>query len=279
MSRKEKTNALTETGSDLVLETFLTVGVETGGEVLKGSFTSMIGEIAVDTASSLVPGLSGAVTGYKRIRFEQNIKKFAEELNERVQEISIHFEEKTEEQKKKIDQLFQFVLDYVIDEPQEEKIKYMVNGFLSLTKHEKISDDFVLTYYDVLKELRIVDISVLRLMYQSRYIFQDSLNETFQTVMERHGISYEQYQSVRRNLLRIGLLTTKTDLSLLDDLKEIQKRFKDLNSFLDKAMNPKNKAALPKLKELKLKSKESLELAPFGRDFVKFFMNIEKPED
>ena len=279
MRQKEKTTAFKESGSELVVETFLTMGAETGGEILKGSITSMIGEFAVDTASSFVPGLSGAVTGYKRIRFEQNIKKFTEELNDRVQEISNHLEEKTEEQKNKIDKLFQYVMDYVLDEPQEEKIKYMVNGFVSLTKHEKITDDFVLTYYDVLKELRTVDISVLRLMFQGRYIFQDSLNETFQTVMERHGISYDQYQSVRRNLLRIGLLTTKTDLSLMDDLKEIQKRFQDLNSFLNKALNPKYKGALPKLKELKLKSKESFELAPFGRDFVKFFMDIEKPEE
>ena len=93
--------------------------------------------------------------------------------------------------------------------------------------------------------------------------------------MENHGISYEQYESVRRNLQRIGLLTTKTDLNITDDLEEIVDKFRELYKYLDKLTNPKFKRTLPKLKLPKLKSKESLQISKFGKDFVEFFINKE----
>ncbi|MCR2822755.1 hypothetical protein [Lederbergia panacisoli] len=272
---KDKRKDIQEAGKGLALDTVLSVGSDTAAEIAKESITSIIGDLLVDTASSLLPGISGAVQGYKRVRFERNITIFTEQLYSNIDTIRVNLETKTNEQKEKIDQLFNIVLDYVIDEQQEDKIQYMVNGFLNLTNHEKVSDDFVLTYYDVLRELRMVDISVLRLMYNSRYIIGNDTTETFRDIMERHGLSYEQYQSVRRNLQRIGLLITKTDLNVTDDLEEIVKKFKELYAYLDKATNPKYKRSLPKLRLPKLKSKENLELSKFGKDFVRFFISKE----
>lgn len=263
----------------LALDTVLNVGSETVADIVKDSITSLVGGIMVDTVSSLVPGVSGLVQSYKHNRFERNITTLTQELNSNIEVIRVNLESKTEEQKEQIDQLFNYVMDYVIDEQQEEKIEYMVNGFVKITEHEEVTEDFVLTYYDVLKELRMVDISVLRLMYSSRYIHDQESNESFQDVMERHGISYEQYESVRRNLLRIGLLTTKTDLHITDDLKEISKKFKELYTYLDKLTNPKHKGSLPKLKDPNLKSKENFEMSRFGRDFVQFFLKSEIEEN
>jgi len=266
-----------QTGRELALDTFLNVSSDTAADIAKESITSITGDILVDAASSLIPGISGAVQSYKRARFERNIKTFTEELQSKIEEIRLNLELKTFEQKEQIDQLFQYVLDYVIDEQQEEKIRYMVNGFVNITEHHHVSNDFILTYYDVLKELRMVDISVLRLMYVSRYAFDQESKETFQEIMDRHGISYEQYEAVRRNLLRIGVLTTRTDLKITDDLEEISKAFKELYSFLDKLTNPKFKRSLPKLKEPTFKSKDNFEISKFGRDFVEFFLESEQP--
>jgi len=266
-----------QTGKELALDTFLSVSSDTAADIAKASIPSMTGDILVDAASSLVPGISGAVQSYKRARFERNIKTFTEELHTKIEDIRLNLELKTSVQKEQIDKLFQYVLDYVIDEQQEEKIQYMVKGFVNITEHDHVSNDFVLTYYDVLKELRMVDISVLRLMYVSRYAVDQESKETFHEIMDRHGISYEQYEAVRRNLLRIGVLTTRTDLKITDDLKEISKTFKELYSFLDKLANPKFKRSLPKLKEPKFQSKENFEISKFGRDFVEFFLELEQP--
>lgn len=221
-----------------------------------------------------MPGISGAVSGYKRARFERNIKTFTEELALRIDEIRTNLESKTNEQKHKIDLLFNYVMDFVIEEPQQEKINLMVNGFVNITEHEVITEDFVLTYYDVLKDLRMVDISVLRLMYSARYIYEDN-NEMFTDIMERHGISYEQYESVRRNIQRLGLLTTITDLKITEDLKGVIISIKEIQNFLGKLTNPRNKSPLPKLKEPKLKSKDSLQISKFGKDFIDFFIDID----
>lgn len=272
---EDKRKNLKETGKGLTLETVLSVGSDTAADIAKKSITSVIGDILVDTAGSLIPGVSGAVQNYKRNRFERNMTTFTEYLYTKIEDIRVNLEYKSDEQKEKIDQLFHYVMDYVIDEQQEDKIEYMVNGFVNITEHEKVSDDFILTYYDVLKELRMVDVSVLRLMYSSRFMYDQEVRETFQDVMERHGISYEQYESVRRNLLRIGLLTTKTDLNITDDLNEIAKRLKELYTYLDKLTNPRHKGPLPKLKEPKMKSRENYEMSKFGRDFVEFFLGMD----
>ncbi|MEK4801063.1 hypothetical protein MHI02_05820 [Oceanobacillus sp. FSL K6-0118] len=273
---KEKRKDIQEAGKGLALETVLSVGSDTAADIAKESITNIIGDILVDTTSSLIPGISGAVQGYKRARFERNITTFAEELHSKLDILRENLESKSGEQKERIDTLYNYVMDYVIDEQQEEKIHYMVNGFVNITNHEHVTDDFILTYYDVLKELRMVDISVLRLMYNARYVFGKDSNESFHDVMEKHGISYEQYESVRRNLQRIGLLTTKTDLNITDDLEEIVDKFKELYKYLDKATDPKFKRSLPKLKLPKLKSKENLQLSKFGKDFVEFFINKER---
>jgi hypothetical protein len=272
---QSKKNDIKNSVKDAAINAILDVGSDTVADIAKETFTGMIKEILVDAGASLIPGVYGAISGYKRARFERNIQKFADELYSRIEEIRVNLESKTKEQKDKIDQLFGYVMDYVIDEQQEEKIKFMVNGFVNITEHDQITEDFVLTYYDVLKELRMVDISVLRLMYSSRYWINDAERETYQDVMKRHGLSYEQYESVCRNLQRIGLLTTKTDLSINDDLDQIHKAFKELYAYLDKLTNPKYKGSLPKLKEPKLKSKDSLQISRFGRDFVEFFLNLE----
>lgn len=277
---ESKWKDIKKSSKELALDTFLNVSSESTAEAAKASVTSMTGDLLVDAGSSFIPGVSGAVQNYKRTRFEKNIKTFTEELQTKIEDIRVNLESKSDEQKIQIDQLFQFVLDYVIDEQQEEKIQYMVNGFVNITEHDHVSTDFVLTYYDVLKELRMIDIAVLRFMYNARYIsFDQESRETFQDIMERHGISYNQYEAVRSNLLRIGIFTTKTDLNVADDLKEISKAFKGVYSFLEKLSSPKFKGSYPKLKEPKLKSKDDYEISKFGQDFFKFFLALEQPDN
>lgn len=127
------------------LETILSVGSGTATDIAKNSITSVVGDILVDTAGSLIPGVSGAVQNYKRNRFERNMTIFSVYLYTKLEDIRVNLEHKSDEQIEKIDQLFHYVMDYVIDEQQEDKIEYMVNGFVNITEHEQVSDDFILT--------------------------------------------------------------------------------------------------------------------------------------
>lgn len=274
MERGKKED-LKSTVKDSALDVILDVGSGTVADIAKETFAGMLQELLVDTGASLIPGVSGAISSYKRSRFERNIRNFTDELYTKIEEIRINLENKTEEQKNKIDQLLSYVMDYVIDEQQADKIKFMVNGFVNITEHEQVTEDFVLTYYDVLKELRMVDISVLKLM-SSYYLMGNVEDGNYRDVMERHGLNYDQYESVRKNLLRKGLLTTKTELNINNDLEEISKKFKELYVYLEKLTNPKLTRPLLKLKEPKFKSKDNLQMSRFGRDFVEFFLSTKK---
>ncbi len=269
--REDKKKAMTDAGKEMFIDSFLDAGSEVGAEIVKQSVASAAGDLVVDTAASFVPGVSGMYQNFKRNQHEKNMVRLYSELNLRMEEIRVNLETKTQEQKNHFDDQFKHVLVAVSDEQQEEKIKYMVNGLVYISEHDQVSDDFVLTYYDVLKSLRLVDIGVLKLMHDAKYAFEQSSRDSYTDIMDRHGITQEQYEAVRRNLFRIGLLTTKLDINIANDLELLAKSIKDINTYLEKV--GKKNANLPRLKEPKIKSKESFEISKFGRDFVRFFVN------
>lgn len=154
---------------------------------------------------------------------------------------------------------FGIIVDYVIDEVQEEKIKYIVNGFINLASIENPNEDFVLFYYDTLRELRIVDIAILKLYYGiSQRHFTD--------LLEEFKIEYEQYDSIREKLVRLGLLTTKREAKI-DDLYN---NVINIQEFLESLSKGKN----VKLKNFKrIEKKDACQISRFGREFDDFFIN------
>lgn len=271
--REDRKKDMKDAGKEMFIDSFLNVGSEAGAEIVKQTVASAAGDLLVDTAASFIPGASGMYQNFKRNQHEKNMVRLYSELHLRMEEIRMNLETKTQEQKDHFDEQFKHVLVAVSDEQQEEKIKYMVNGLVHISEHDQVSDDFVLTYYDVLKSLRLVDIGVLKLLHDAKYAFDQSSRDSYTDIMDRHGITQEQYEAVRRNLHRIGLLTTKIDINIADDLEAIVKSIKDINTYLEKV--GKKNANLPRLKEPKIKSKENFEIAKFGRDFISFFVNEE----
>lgn len=271
--REDRKKDMKDAGKEMFIDSFLNVGSEAGAEIVKQTVASAAGDLLVDTAASFIPGASGMYQNFKRNQHEKNMVRLYSELHLRMEEIRMNLETKTQEQKDHFDEQFKHVLVAVSDEQQEEKIKYMVNGLVHISEHDQVSDDFVLTYYDVLKSLRLVDIGVLKLMHDAKYAFDQSSRDSYTDIMDRHGITQEQYEAVRRNLHRIGLLTTKIDINIADDLEAIVKSIKDINTYLEKV--GKKNTNLPRLKEPKIKSKENFEIAKFGRDFINFFVNEE----
>lgn len=279
ISNKNKKQDVKDVIKENSITTAIDMASKAGVEVAKSVIPSLLGDIVVDTAASLLPGVSGVYNGVKRARIERNLKLFSEKLSLRIEELQRNFEQLDKEQKEKVDEIFGYITDYVVEEKQQEKIEYMVNGFVKLTEHDQITEDFVLTYYDVLNELRMVDLSTLKLVAQNYFINYQTQQErmTFQDVLDKHGITYEQYQSVRRNLLRKGLFTTKTDENINSDLEEIVDHITGIHDFLSKLIDSKSKR-LPKLKKPKLKSKSNIIVSKFGSEFITFFVSKEKDE-
>jgi len=238
---KQGKNIFYQSGA-LLTESLLDAGTDMGSEILKESMNDMIGELAVDTASSFIPGVYGAVNSFKRKRAEKNIVKFVKHLHEKHDFIIEQIEIKTQENNQKIDEMMYLIINHAMEEIQEEKIEYMVNGFAHLTEHDEFTEDFVLLYYDVLKQLRMVDIAVLKIHYNNKYTFYLESNEereSFQDVMVKHGLSYEQYLSVRENLRRLGLLEINSEDNVEENLKELQESISKMKSHYDRVLNGK----------------------------------------
>ncbi|GAA0348524.1 hypothetical protein GCM10008931_44740 [Oceanobacillus oncorhynchi subsp. oncorhynchi] len=262
-------------GFGLLTDSLLDAGTDMGAEVAKESITDLAGELMVDGISSFIPGVSGAVSSYKRIRAEKNLTKLVYHLHNNHDKLIENLSKQTDENREKLDELLQFVLEIAIDEYQDEKIEYMVNGYINLTEHEEITSDFVMLYYDMLKQLRMVDIAVLRLYFRKTYLYDSKENhETFQHVMEKHGMSYEQYNSVRETLKRNGLLELEIKDDVDDDMSKLEDGINKVVNYIEH-INSKRKSRPPKISNVKIKqkSKERVKLSKFGRDFYEFFGN------
>jgi hypothetical protein len=61
---------------------------------------------------------------------------------------------------------------------RQEKIEYLVNGLINIAAIPDIKEDFILTYYDTLKETRIRDIAVLK-FYENILNIQEFLEKTY----------------------------------------------------------------------------------------------------
>ncbi|QKS72596.1 hypothetical protein FLK61_38945 [Paenalkalicoccus suaedae] len=241
--------------------------VKYGAQYLKDRGAELSVDLVTDASASLAPGLLGVRMHYKQLRFERNVTRLIDETIKRIEEIEKNLENLTTDDRKKCDNFYGYILDFIADEPQEEKIHYYMNGYVNMTAHSNINDDFVFTYYDLLKDLRMLDLAVLR-QYSMTSLHED---DTFTAIMKRYDISYEQYDSVRVNLSRVGLLTTRHEKESFNDLEIIVKSIEKINEYLTRAAKGKG---LPKLVDPKIKSKKNYQLSKFGRDFHSVFVEI-----
>lgn len=269
-------------GFGLLTESLLDAGANMGAEVVKESLSSLVKEFFVDTVSSSVPGFGGAVLSYKRMRTEKNLIALIYHLHDSHEMLIMNLKQQTEKNREILDNLLLYILEMTMDEYQEEKIEYMANGYINLTNHREITSDFVMHYYDLLKQLRMVDISVLRLYYNIFNIMYDSegKGETFRDVMEKHGMSYDQYNSVREVLRRNGLLELEVKDEIDNDMSKLEEGINKLVGYIEH-INSKKRSRPPKISKVKMKqkSKETLKLSKFGKDFYVFFGEIKESKD
>lgn len=274
--RQGKLKDGSKVGFGLLVDSVLDAATNVGSEIAKESVSNIVGELTVDTVSSFLPGIGGAMSSYKRIRMEKNLTILINQIQKKQEKITDNLRKQTETNQKKLDELLQYIIEIVAEEYQDEKIEYMVNGYVQLTEHEQITSDFVMHYYDILKQLRMVDIAVLRLYYQNTYLFPaDSEREDFRDVMDRHGMSYDQYNSVRETLRRYGLLELEIKDDTEDDMTKLESGINKIVAFLEH-INKGKKTRPPKVEKVKIrqKTRESIKLSKFGRDFNNFFIEL-----
>ncbi|WP_156947707.1 hypothetical protein [Virgibacillus alimentarius] len=275
MDKSKALMAFKDQGIQWFLNTLSELGASTMKEHISHFLSDGLSEIASDATTSTIPGLYGVVQGYKLRRYRENTMKYIDAISLKVDEIQYNMENNWGNYEEKINKLHGIVMDYIENERQVDKVEFFVNGFVNITTHDpdSLSEDFVLTYYNLLNSLSMVDIAVLRDIYFTR-------TKSFYEVVDEYSIRHDQYKSVQNNLFRLGLLTTKTEQESTSDLEKlfdsvngIINHIKDYNSKFENILKGKKKR-LPELKEknIKMKSKERFGISKFGSDFVRFFL-------
>ena len=215
---------------------------------------------------TIAPSVVTTYIAYKQKRQEKMYEEFMIQTKGKIEILENRLRSLNENQYYQFkEKFFGLVSDYVFDEIQEEKIQYMVNGLINIASLPNIKEDFILTYYDILKELRIRDIAILKFYADIHNFIEDK--KTWSDICTELNINYDEYNSIREKLNRVGLLTTKRDLkidNLYDNILNIQ-------DFLEKLSKGKKCNVKP---FKKIDKKDSFQISKFGREFMDFFINI-----
>ena len=226
---------------------------------------STVSEIFLEGAlGAAIPGATNVIFSYKQKRMEQNLLRLIAELQKRVSIIERQYNNLGEDDQKLIKDFFSgLICDYVIDEQEEEKIKYIANGFVSLTGNEKLEIDQTIIYLDILKSLRLIDLRVLFDRVNGFLMY-----ENYDSYLVELGISHDQYVMIKEKLLRLGLLKSSYD----DEYQKIVKKVNGLVDFAMSLQKGKPKRLASNFGSFKPKDRETIKTSNLGRSFVSIFL-------
>lgn len=132
---------------------------------------SFFGGLVQDTLiGQIAPGLVTAYLGHKQKKTERNIRYAIELINKDIESIKADIKKLSKSEANAIiENAGIIVFDNINNEQQKEKIEYLINGMRTIIDQKITEEDIILTYYDILKELRLVDIKILVQLYEKKF--------------------------------------------------------------------------------------------------------------
>lgn len=259
---------MNEKVNDLIDATKGVIGEVLAEDAIPALATEMLKGTVMEAASGAVglisPRIGGVMVAYQQRRWERNWERYIslivehqDELNERLNRL----EEVQREDVKKI--YFPLISDYVGNEKQYEKIEFIVNGFINLASGINMQEDTTLMYYNTLSQLSLLDLRVLKL-YAYPLLDEDHRDDIF-SVMKDYQIDTAQVSLIKEKLLREGLLLSKND-------EKIEENINNVSEFVEGLSKNKKNVKLKRMN--KISKSDSYKITSYGRKFLKFFMNI-----
>lgn len=253
--------------ADQAKESMKTEALSAGGE--------MMADIAIDSVAGFIPVIGNAISGYRKNKAINNLNVFIQELHKRVSILEEANKSENKDYQEKIDDFYVIGSDITVKTTQEEKIKYIANGVLNSIKND-FSYDISILYFSVLERMTILELEILKKYNQ--FIFdrgEDWVNE----IIESFNINMPGFKAAKSNLIRAGLLQNKTESYLQHDIDEITDALitaqNDINKTVEYINSSTNKRKLKtsKSKKVKNKTKDSVSISKFGKDFVEHFIS------
>lgn len=155
------------------------------------------------------------------------------------------------------DKVFPLVIENIYEETQEDKIGVIINGLTGVIKNKITDEDLIITYFDVLNQIRTTEIQHLFTNYDNRT--RDRLDMSLlELALDRSREGRKKYAELQgfqryvdNKLLRLGLINYK------QDKKKKPSLFQDYNS--------------PKEDKEHKWILDEYALSDFGRQFIAFF--------
>ena len=211
-------------------------------EIALDGGTTLLGECLKDVlVAHIAPGVVTTYLSYKQKRTEKNIMAMLDELKNRLNIIEEHLRAMEEDEINLIkNKVFPMIFDFVIDEAQERKIKYIANGIENIIAYKITDEDLILTYFDVLSELRMIDLK--ELLYINNYLMAG--NEVYSSSSE-----FTESDAVKR---QVYIKLQKYNLIIIQPI---------IADFEGKEMTMDRHRA---------------KISAFGRNFLKFILGQDK---
>jgi hypothetical protein len=173
----EMNNKLKETIQD-ISELAIQTGAPLAGSLISNAL-----------AGQIIPGAATFILDLKQKRTERMLLTAIDELKKQIVDINNSLKEMKDTQIEFIEEtIFPIALDFIEKESQEEKIKYIVNGAINSIKNNITDTDLILSYYDILNELRMIDIRILINLYgeskKMNRLYMEDADRTIKTEYE-----------------------------------------------------------------------------------------------
>ena len=233
MKEKRMQDLISATGEetvDFVLSEVLPNVISTyGGYVVSEGIAALAGSLI----GAVCPRANSAWLSYKQKRLERNVSIMIGQLIAENDSLSARISalEASLEGRTLINRTGELLLDGIVDEIEEEKVKFEVNAFINLLKTDDVNMDMSMLFFKTLNELNVVDICVLTAYGDGFTIARR------EEIEKRFKFDYEQLNFVEEKLYRLGLLKSRNEESsrknqqkLIDYLKKVDRNTKSRNA-------------------------------------------------
>lgn len=171
--------------------------------------------IIVDGSISLAPVLGKYYSQYQYRKIDRAFK----DMSPRLETIASKIESSEESELFK-EEIFPVIVSKILNEPQEEKIKIIIDGFEHSIDKEITDLDVIFYYYDVLEELRFSDIAFLSKNYPLTQKKESNISQ-----QSRHYKNFEEFLDrepfaiyVNNKLQNLGLIREKEDRNVSSEI-------------------------------------------------------------
>lgn len=220
--------------------------------------------IIVDGSISLAPVLGKYYSQYQYRKIDRAFK----DMSPRLETIALKIESSEESELFK-EEIFPVIVSKILNEPQEEKIKIIIDGFEHLIDKNITDLDTIFHYYDVLEELRLADIVFLIKNYKPIDYSKATLNIKLDDPTEMYHLS----QSERRELEERKAEKRDVERYLVNKLERLGLVSEEINEYRNNFGNNSNSAFDNYPKQF---SMTDYKLTPFGKRFIQFFSSLDE---